>query len=284
LFSSFGIDSIYFQEVNMEFEGAVAVITGAASGIGRSTALALAKLGTDIVFADIDDTGMDRVRHEIEDLGRRVLAVHCDVSQDVDVENLAARTISTFGGVDLLMNNVGVMLEGDAEKISMADWEWALDTNLLGVIRIVQAFLPLMLKRGSGYIINTSSMGGLIPDWGSPTLAAKTIPYVTAKFGVVGFSEGLHGYLLPRGIKVSVLCPGGVLTNFQSNVRYAHGEQQNKDAKLKAPDDVDKGEMMEPDEVAQIVVKGIKERRFLILTHPGSRDRLLERGHNLLSL
>ena len=268
----------------MEFEGAVAVINGAASGIGRSTALALAKLGADVVVADIDDTGTDKVRHEIEDLGRRVLPVHCNVSQDADVENLAARTISTFGRVDLLMNNVGVMLEGEAEKISMIDWEWALNTNLLSVIRGVHAFLPLMLKRGSGHIINTSSMGGLIPDWGSPTLATKTIPYITAKFGVVGFSEGLHGYLRPKGIMVSVLCPGGVLTNFQSNVRYAHEEPQNNDTKLKTPDDVDKGEMMKPDEVARIVVKAIKERRFLILTHPGSRERLLERGQDLLSL
>jgi NAD(P)-dependent dehydrogenase (short-subunit alcohol dehydrogenase family) len=153
-------------EISVEFEGAVAVITGAASGIGRSTALALAKLGTDIVVADIDDMRMGEVRHEIEDLGRRVLAVHCDVSQDPDVKNLAAQTVSTFGRVDLLMNNAGVMVEAD----------------------------------------------------------------------------------------------------------------------FKISGDSDTGDVMGPDEVAQIIVKAIKEKNFLILTHPSSRDRLLERGQDLLSL
>jgi NAD(P)-dependent dehydrogenase (short-subunit alcohol dehydrogenase family) len=275
----------------MEFEGTVAVITGAASGIGRSTALALAKLGTDIVVADIDDIRMTEVRHKIENLGRRVLTVHCDVSQDADLKNLAAQTISTFGRVDILMNNAGVTVEGDVEKISMADWEWILNINLLGVIHGVHAFLPIMLKSGSGYIINTSSVAGLIPDWVSLSFAAKNIPYITSKFGVVGFSESLYAYLRPKGIMVSVLCPGGVSTNFQSSVRHAIVDSQQSvdtkswvENKFKTPTDIDVGDMMGSDDVAQIIIKAMKEKSFLILTHPGSRERLMERGRDLLNL
>jgi len=266
----------------MEFEGAVAVITGAASGIGRSTALALAKLGTDIVVADIDDIRMTEVRHKIENLGRRVLTVHCDVSQDADLKNLAAQTISTFGRVDILMNSAGVTVEGDVEKISMADWEWILNINLLGVIHGVHAFLPIMLESGSGYIINTSSLGGLLPDWGSSLLEAKTIPYITSKFGVFGFSESLYIYLRPKGIMVSVLCPGGVSTNFQLNVRHVADDSQQI-VETETPGDI-YGGIIKPDDVAQIIIKAMEEKSFLILTHPGSRERLMERGRYLLNL
>jgi NAD(P)-dependent dehydrogenase (short-subunit alcohol dehydrogenase family) len=275
----------------MEFEGTVAVITGAASGIGRSTALALAKLGTDIVIADIDDIGMDEVRRDIENLGRRALTVHCDVSQDDSIKTLATQAISTFGRIDILMNNAGVTVEGYVEKVSMADWEWILNINLLGIIRGVQAFLPIMLKSGRGYIINTSSLGGILPNWGSSLLEAKTIPYITSKFGVFGFSESLYVYLYPKGIMVSVLCPGGVSTNFQSNIRHvADDGQQNNDIKsgvetgLEAPSDHDMGDIMEPDDVAQIIIKAMKEKKFLILTHAGSPERVMEQGQYLLSL
>lgn len=276
----------------MEFEGTVAVITGAASGIGRSTALALAKLGTDIIVADIDDIHMEEVRYKIENLGRRVLTVHCDVSQDASVKNLASQTISTFGRVDILMNNAGVTVVGNMEKLSMADWGWVLNINLLGVIRGVHAFLPLMLKSGSGYIINTSSIAGLIPGWGSPSLEVKTIPYITSKFGVVGFSKSLYTYLRPKGIMVSVLCPGGVSTNFQSNIRYAANDDSQQIAETKSrvenkfetPSDIDVGDMMGPDDVAQIIIKAMKKKSFLILTHPESRKRLMERGRDLLNL
>jgi len=134
-------------------------------------------------------------------------------------------------------------------------------------------------------------MAGLMPNWGSRSLAVRTIPYITAKFGVMGFSEGLYTYLRPKSIMVSVLCPRGVATNFRSNIRYAVDDsQQNNDTKsrveteFKAPSDSDMGDIMEPDDVAQIIVKAIKEERFLILTHPGSRERLMERGQDLLNL
>lgn len=275
----------------MDFKDAVAVITGAASGIGRSSALAFARLGSDIVAADVDDKGMEDLRNKIEELGRRVLTVHCDVTQDTSVKRLADQSISAFGKVDILMNNAGVSVNGNLGNIGIDDWNWILNINLLGVIRCVHAFLPVMLNNRSGYIINTASLAGILPTWGSPSLAVNTIPYITSKFGVVGFSESLHAYLYPKGIMVSVLCPGAVSTNFLSNIRFvADSSQQTVDTKtsisndFEKPEEIDAGAVMEPDDVARIVVKAMTEKRFLVLTHPGSREGLIERGQYLLNL
>jgi NAD(P)-dependent dehydrogenase (short-subunit alcohol dehydrogenase family) len=136
----------------MEFKGKVAVITGAASGIGRSAALAMAKQGADIVVADIDDVGLETVCQEIRGFTRRALAVHCDVSKNTDVENLAKQSISMMGKVDILMNNAGVGLNGLIENLSIEGWEWILEINLVGVVRGIKAG-----NRGSVYDISTSS-------------------------------------------------------------------------------------------------------------------------------
>ena len=269
----------------MEYEGKVAVITGAASGIGRSVALALARLGTDIVVADLDDTRLGEVRQEIESMGRRALAIHCDVSKDADVDNLAAQTLSTLGKVDILMNNAGVGVRGKVENISIKDWGWILGINLLGVIRGVHAFLPHKLKRGSGYIINTASAAGLVASE-PPPLAIRNIPYSTAKFGVVGFSEGLYGYLRPKGIMVSVLCPGMVTTNLGFSSRYVGSDQEIADMNVEGEEmfNINTPGVIESDDVAQIVVKAMKEKRFFILTHQEVQAHLKSRGQDIEKL
>ena len=269
----------------MEFKGKVAVITGGASGIGRSIALALAREGADIVVSDIDDVRVGEVRQEIESVGRRALAIHCDVSKDADVDNLAAQTLSTLGKVDILMNNAGVGVRGKVEEISIKDWGWILGINLLGVIRGVHAFVPHMLKRGSGYIINTSSAAGLVASE-PPSIAIEGIAYGTAKFGVVGFSEGLFGYLRPKGIMVSVLCPGMVTTNLGFNSRYVGSDQEIADMKVKVEEmfNINTPGLIESDDVAQITVKAMKEKRFLILTHPEVQAALLSRGQDMEKL
>ena len=275
----------------MEFKDKVAVITGAASGIGRSVALALARLGTDIVVADIDDVQLGEVRQEIESMGRRALAVHCDVLKDADIDNLADKTFTKMGRVDILINNAGVGLRSRVEKISIKDWEWILGINLLGVIRGVHAFLPHMLKRGSGYIINTSSGNGLMAS-DPPPVAVEGIAYSTSKFGVVGFSEGLYGYLRPQGIMVSVLCPGVTRTNISINSRYVMSDSEKMN-KLKEAEKLftkepgkpaDELEVLESDEVAEIVIKSMEEKRFFILTHKGVQAHLNKRGQDMEKL
>src|SRR2546428_7653784 len=191
----------------MQLAGKVAVITGGASGIGRGTALAMARRGADIVIADINDRRLEETRAAIATLGRRALAVHCDVAKDADVERLGETALSAMGHVDILMNNAGVVLRGALEQIPMADWEWSFGINLLGVVRGIRTFLPHMLERGSGYIINTGSVAGLI------ALTGEGAPYVASKFAIVGLSEALALYAHPRGIGVSVLCPGSEVTH-----------------------------------------------------------------------
>ena len=278
----------------MEFKGKVAVITGGASGIGRSVALALAKLGTDIVVADLDDAGLGEVCKKIESMGRRALAIHCDVSKDGDVENLAAKSISTMGKVDFLFNNAGVSVRARVEKMSMKDWDWIVGINLMGVIRGVNAFLPYMLKRGSGYIINTSSGNGLVASE-PPVVAMEGIAYSTTKFGIVGLSEGLYGYLRPLGINVSVLCPALVRTNLPNNSRFIgdtedirrlkeNNELFGKENKGEKEDPQKLLDVIEPDEAAQIIVEAMKEKRFFIFTHQSIYKHLMSRGQDYQKL
>src|ERR687887_1644630 len=191
----------------MQLAGKVAVITGGASGIGRGTALAMARRGTDVVIADINDSRLEETRADIATLGRRALAVHCDVARDADVERLGETALRAMGRVDILMNNAGVVLRGALEQIPIEDWQWSFDINVLGVVRGIRTFLPHMLERGSGYIINTASVAGLI------ALTGEGAPYVASKFAIVGLSEALALYARPKGIGVSVLCPGSVDTN-----------------------------------------------------------------------
>ncbi|HLH70909.1 MAG TPA: SDR family NAD(P)-dependent oxidoreductase [Candidatus Dormibacteraeota bacterium] len=237
----------------MKLAGRVAVITGGASGIGRACALEMARRGADVVIADLDERRMASVEGEIQAIGRRVLGVRCDVSRDADVEALAARAVGEMGQVDLLMNNAGVVVGGPLEEIPMSDWEWIVQVNLLGPVRGVRAFLPHLLARRSGYIVNTASFAGLVPH--NP----QTIPYDTTKHGVVGFSAGLALYLRPRGIGVSVLCPGYVATNLLDRARLHGGEV----AAAGMPDSV-----VTPEELAVKVVEAVEAEHFLILSQP----------------
>ncbi|MDQ6691422.1 MAG: SDR family NAD(P)-dependent oxidoreductase [Candidatus Dormibacteraeota bacterium] len=238
----------------MELDDRVAVITGGASGIGRACALAMAAAGADVVVADLNEQRMAEVVKEIEQLGRRALGVRTDVSLDADVDRLAATAIGTMGHIDLLMNNAGVVAGGPVESVSMSDWNWIFGINLLGPIRGVRAFLPHMLERRTGYIVNTASFAGLMAH--NPL----TIPYDTSKHGVMGLSQGLALYLRPKGIGVSVLCPGYVTTNLGENTRVT-GMGETPDGPAHVPDSV-----VTPEEVAHRVVAAVREDRFLILS------------------
>ena len=251
----------------MEFKEKVAVITGGASGIGRATALALAKMGTDIVIVDVNQQRMAETRKEIETLGRRVQTIQCDVARYDDVTSMAEQAMAFTGRVDILMNNAGVMLRGFIDTLEPTDWAWILGVNLYGVIHCCRAFLPHMLERGTGYIINTSSIGGLIG--GQP----NSIGYSTSKFAVTGFSEVLYKYLKPKGIGVSLLCPGLIRTNLPESIRYV-GDNLKALGAIK--EIAKEPGVMEPEEVAQMVIDAMDRNKFLILTHPARFHNMME--------
>jgi NAD(P)-dependent dehydrogenase (short-subunit alcohol dehydrogenase family) len=241
----------------MDIAGAVAVVTGGASGIGRATVLELARRGADVVAADIHEERLEEVRVAVEAMDRRILTVRCDVAYDRQVDHLRDEVLEELGRVDIVMNNAGVVLMGPPETIPMQEWDWILQVNLFGVIRGVRAFLPHMMERGSGHIVNTASLAGLYAyNW-------DTIPYVTGKFGVVGFTEGLALYTRPHGVGVSLVCPGLVTSNLGDTARFA-GIPDGTQWMLEMPLD----DPVSTDSVATLVCDAIAEDRFLVLTTP----------------
>jgi NAD(P)-dependent dehydrogenase (short-subunit alcohol dehydrogenase family) len=246
----------------VKVHGEIAVITGGASGIGRGMALALARNGADIVLADVNDRRLAAVSDEIRSIGRRVLAVHCDVSRDDDVAQLADRAEAEFGPVGLIMNNAGVVLRGALEQIELADWQWCFGINVMGVIRGIHTFLPRMIARRHGYIVNTGSMAGLV------ALTGEGGPYVASKFAVVGLTEALALYCRPFGIGVSLLCPGGVATNLAETGRSIAMTPEREVTETRTAQTVQSGAELRPEYIGELVVKAVEDETFLILTDP----------------
>ena len=191
-----------------EFQGKVAVVTGAASGIGRALAERCAQEGMRVVLAGINEQTLMQASQELQAIGASVLAVQTDVSKAADVEALAQKAFDTYGAVHLLFNNAGVGAGISLWESTLADWEWTLGVNLWGVIYGIRAFVPRMLEQDTeGHIVNTASIAGLVSG---PGLGI----YRMTKHGVVTLSETLYHELALRGakVKVSVLCPGFVNT------------------------------------------------------------------------
>ncbi len=251
------------------------MITGGASGIGRGTALAMARQGADVVLADVNDGRLAQVREEIAALGRRVLAVHCDVSRDDDVEHLAQEAEAKLGPVGLVMNNAGVVLRGALEHVEIADWQWCFGINVFGVIRGINAFLPRMIERRHGYIVNTGSMAGLVP------LTGEGAPYIASKFAVVGLTEALALYARPFGIGVSLLCPGGVNTNLAETGRSIGMTAEREVSETRMAQSVQGGQEMQPEEIGELVVQAVLAEQFLILPDPTSIELIRGRAQDV---
>jgi NAD(P)-dependent dehydrogenase (short-subunit alcohol dehydrogenase family) len=243
----------------MNIAGEIAVITGGASGIGRGTALALARRGADIVLADINERRLALASDEIHGLGRRVLAVHCDVSVDEDMARLAERAEAELGPVGLVMNNAGVVLRGALEEIEMSDWQWCFGINVFGVIRGIHAFLPRMIARRHGYIVNTGSVAGLL------ALTGEGAPYIASKFAVVGLTEALALYCRPYGVGVSLVCPGGVRTNLAETSRSIGMTPERKASETRMAQSVQGGDELEPEYVGELVADAVQDEKFLVL-------------------
>jgi NAD(P)-dependent dehydrogenase (short-subunit alcohol dehydrogenase family) len=247
----------------VDLPDAVAVITGAGSGIGRASARALARRGARIVVSDVDDARAHQVAAEI---GDAAVGIRCDVTRIGDLEAARDLALGRFGRVDVVMNNVGVLAVGAVEDIPLDAWVRIVDINLLGIVRSNIVFLPLLLRQGRGHIVNTASMAGLLP------YGFDRLPYTTTKHAVVGLSESLALYLRPRGIGVTCLCPAGVATNIVEQITFYGAPRAPRAPALPVSD---------AETVGELVAEAIADGRFLVLTAPEAVAELLERAENV---
>ena len=243
------------------FQDKIAVVTGAASGIGKALALALARRGMKLVLADIEPGPLGKALKEIAATGAKALAVPTDVTSLTSVRALADQAFTHFGAVHVLCNNAGVAIGGPIQEARHEDWEWVIGVNLWGVIHGIEAFVPRMIQaKQGGHIVNTASMAGLIASKGLGI-------YNTTKYAVVGLSETLAKDLRDEGIGVSVLCPMGVTT------RIRDSERNRPDALTGGsvpdshggPDLV--GRYLPPEEVSAMVVEAIEKGQLYVPTH-----------------
>jgi NADP-dependent 3-hydroxy acid dehydrogenase YdfG len=257
-----------------DFKNKVAVITGAASGIGRGLAEYCVQKEMKIVLADVEEKALFLSETEIKAAGADVIAVVTDVSEIKDVKSLAKRTIEAFGKVDLMFNNAGVATGSSIWESSINDCKWVIGVNLWGVIHCIHEFVPIMLRQGTPcHIVNTSSMAGLVTYHPSAL-------YQLTKHGIVAISEQLLHDLEIRGanIKVSVICPGVVNSNIMDAERNRPKKYLNDPSGIAqnlGPDDIEqafrkmmKKSGMPPSVLAEMVFKAIEEDKFYIITHP----------------
>jgi NAD(P)-dependent dehydrogenase (short-subunit alcohol dehydrogenase family) len=273
----------------LEFEDRVAVVTGAASGIGRAMAERFAAEGMRVVVADIEESALESAANEMRANGATVLAIKTDVSKASEVQALAEETIAEFGAVHIVCNNAGVSPVAAASwELTEADWQWVLGVNLWGVLHGIRVFVPIMLKQDSeGHIVNTASIAGLVS-------APWAATYDVAKHGVVTLSESLYRELALVGskLKVSVLCPAWVKTALMDADRNRPDSLRNKagDATVSQPAAMFEQAVRQfvaggtdPSGIGDAVFNAIREEKFYILPHPEWKEQVRARFDDILN-
>jgi NAD(P)-dependent dehydrogenase (short-subunit alcohol dehydrogenase family) len=269
-----------------EFTGRVAVITGAASGLGNALARRFARAGMKLALADLDAVALARTVAEFGAAGVAAVGIRTDVRKAADVEALAARTLDAFGAVHVVCNNAGVAAAGAAWESTAADWEWVLGVNLWGVIHGVRVFTPIMLEQGEeGHIVNTASVAGLIAP---PGMAA----YNVSKHAVVALTESLHHDLVARAAKVrcTVVCPAYFPSGIADSERtrpadLAEPGRAKSAAQRAVEENLRKAVMagkLTADDVATAVFEAVRDGRFYVLTHPRIKPAIEWRMRDIL--
>jgi NAD(P)-dependent dehydrogenase (short-subunit alcohol dehydrogenase family) len=273
-----------------DFEGKVAVVTGAASGMGRAFAERFAAEGMKVVLADVEEPVLETAVRELQHKEYDVLGVHTDVSKQESVETLARRAIEAYGKINIVCNNAGVGGErGMIWEETQKAWDYMMGVNFWGVVHGIRVFVPKMLEHGEeGHIVNTASIAGLGPGWGI---------YGVTKHAVVAMTEWLSQNLqmVDAKINASVLCPSGVATNITSTWRNRPEDLQEdsstplsiqemrlKRYRQRMTQAVAAGK--QPHEIAEIVLDAIKNNDFYILTHPEQEEwRVRSRAEMIVS-
>jgi NAD(P)-dependent dehydrogenase (short-subunit alcohol dehydrogenase family) len=236
------------------FAGRLAFIFGAGRNIGRAIAREFARRGARVAVADLDAEGAEETAGLVRAAGGEALAFPCDVTDAESMRRAVAAAERRMGEIDIVMNNAGILHSGYPEDIPLAEWERMFSCNLLGMVRSNEIFLPKMIARGDGHIVNTASFAGLYP------FAINRIPYAASKAAVVSMSQNLALYLRPKGVRVSCLCPGPVMTTSIEGMRVfgddvvMHGPGAHLWVKSQ-------------EETAAILADGMSAGRVLIPTH-----------------
>ncbi|MDB5747528.1 MAG: acetoin dehydrogenase [Massilia sp.] len=246
----------------MKVSNRVAVITGAGSGIGRATALALARRSCHLALADIDRSGLKDTARMLARLGVRVTTHVLDVADRDAVRALPGAVHDAHQRVDILMNNAGVALGGTFEQVSEEDFDWLFDINFNGVVRMTRAFLPILRQSDDARVVNLSSIYGIVSPPGQSA-------YSASKFAVRGFSNALRHELEGSSVGVTVVHPGGVATSIARNARVPRGapiEEIERGRKV-----AEKLLRLAPEAAGEIIARGIERRQARILVGNDAR-------------
>ncbi len=265
----------------IDLKGKGAVVTGAASGIGRAIAFALGRAGMKVALADIQKDKVERAAAEARGAGIDAVSLAVDVSDDGSVAAAAHEIDQRVGKLHIAINNAGIAFHGTPlQETSATDWQWVLGVNVLGVINCTRHFLPLIRRHGEGgHVVNTASGSGFFVRPGR-----KQGAYAVSKFAVVAFSEALEIELAGTGIGVSVLCPGAVDTEIHGSARNRPehlGGAFERPAEAFLKDLTSQG--MAPDAVAQRVMEAIRSDAFYIFTHASLRDPIEARHRRIMA-
>lgn len=238
------------------FDGATAIVTGGASGIGRALSEELAKRGCQVVLADLQIELAEEVALRIRSSGGKANALEIDVTDFPAMEQLVQETVQRTGRLDYIFNNAGIVIGGSVNLYSIEDWNQIVDVNLRGVINGIQAAYKVMITQGFGHIVNTASIAGLVPGAGN-------IAYTTMKHAVVGLSKSLRGEAERTGVRVSVICPGAIRTPILEGGKYG---KMLIDVPLEQVRQLwEKVKPMDPNLFAKKVLKAVARNKAIII-------------------